>query len=277
MTLNTRPFQTQLSLAPGSHPTPKQQPRGVYVELTTADFVDLPQNVTNIPMPETMHDNGATAMWVAGNLDFNTGFYVKVPLAQLMAQANVDQLQTVYVDNSMNWAGGLALLFDSGFQLNCPPLTQGLYPIINGQAPNVTIVNADRTAWESFQLTAASNAPVVTRLFFMDVMLPYSQWKTRSTFGRGWHDASGATVAVAPATITALGVNPMRQALMISNPPTANEPLYWSYGSPTLGIDSMFSLAPGATFYDKGEPMPHISVRFSAATIGHKFVCKELW
>ena len=83
------------------------------------------------------------------------------------------------------------------------------------------------------------------------------------------------TVTTAGVSQTVFSRNDARAFLMCQNPLNATEPLFVTYddtNASTTGGST--ELAPGGTIFFAALAVPIASVRVTAATAGHRFVCK---
>lgn len=81
---------------------------------------------------------------------------------------------------------------------------------------------------------------------------------------------SGSTSQVASA------VNANRKYLLLENPTTASEPLYFNFTTAaSTSASGSYSLAPGGSFVMETTFITTEAVNVTATTTGHAFVCKE--
>ncbi len=87
-------------------------------------------------------------------------------------------------------------------------------------------------------------------------------------------DGSG-TLTNGGASQTVFAARPTRSLLICQNPITATEPLFLNFGAAASTAGGSIELAPGGSVTLIGAAVPATSVTTTAATTGHRFVCKE--
>jgi hypothetical protein len=87
-------------------------------------------------------------------------------------------------------------------------------------------------------------------------------------------DGSG-TVAQASTSQQVFPLNAGRSYLMCQNPVSATETLFVNYGAPASTAGGSIELAPGASTAFQQQFIPTSAVNVTAATAGHRFVCKQ--
>lgn len=91
-----------------------------------------------------------------------------------------------------------------------------------------------------------------------------------------WTDRSG-TVATGAASQTLAASNAARKRLLIENPPSATENLFFNFTSAaSTTAAGSFVLVPGGSYDSESGPVSTELVAVTAATTGHAFVAKEM-
>jgi hypothetical protein len=86
-------------------------------------------------------------------------------------------------------------------------------------------------------------------------------------------DGSG-TIATGGASQQVFAAAPTRSYLMCQNPTTATEPLFVNIGAAASTAAGSIELGPGGSFDFSHNFIPTGAVNVTAATLGHRFVCK---
>lgn len=278
------------------------QSQCVIVRLVEADFLpytSITPPVSN-PYPGPVFYTQDFTDTANANPTF-LGFSAQLDITQVMSSLNMVDLQSVYIDNSVN--SGIFELINpaTGQQIMCDAFSQGVFPIFN--APNTksnqwVAVVADRTNLGgnvSFGevSTLFTNAPVVPganpgeayiSLFFTDAAMPIGSWGYRSRGCRGYDCSANLTAGgffespqATNGTQTAnLIASAYRRGFLVHNPITAVEPLYVCLVSgnngPAASLGNSFSLAPGQTYQERGNDAFTGTVHVMAATTGHPYI-----
>lgn len=227
-----------------------------------------------------------------------------VDLTQEMTRVNLEDIQSVYVDNSIN--PGLLQLnnYVSGQTIMVPPYSQGVYPVFSvpgTKSSQWDVITADHlyTAQRPAfgEMSTAATAPVVgasglvareaiITLIFTDATMPIGTW-TLKHFMAASLDISGviavggafqALAAVGPGFVSgAATIN--RRGFLIENPITALEPLYVglndTYVADALG--NAIALVPGERYAERGNDAFAGTLNVMAATAAHAFTAKIFW
>jgi hypothetical protein len=197
-------------------------------------------------------------------------------------QIGITDVQSVYIDNSLNASPTTLTLYDVFAQtIVAPPYSQGLYPVF--------------FSGSQLRYLAASAGSVQVRATFLNREMPYDVWNA-NTPASGTILISG-TVSVTPSvgsftdrTLAATGgvsqslaaANPARKALLIRNPATAAseniaapEPIYVNWTGAASVAGTSWELLPG-------ESLPEFlsvsteAVNVFATTAGHIIIAKEM-
>lgn len=278
MSANLTPYQVGIGRA-----RPKHHVQSLKIDLTYTDFINAAQRLI-IPTPDALINIGIYGSWKNGNtLLWTDAAAITYQLQDKMTALNMGAIQSVYVDASNNPLG-LILRFGgvNGYQINVPAFTQGVYPVLAYEKPLVDIVYVDRaTAWTNLLSVDAANNAFIARIQFFDTMLESYSSSVRSSTTGVWNDASGAlsNSGKTPLFSQILYTNPWRRGLIIQNHANQVEPLYFTFALSTdYGtIDQAYELKPGDSYVSNNPVETWQPVMFSAATVGHKYVCKELF
>lgn len=83
------------------------------------------------------------------------------------------------------------------------------------------------------------------------------------------------TVLVAGQSQTVFPINADRNYLFCQNPINATETLFVNYDAPATMTGGSIELQPGGTTTFPGTAVPTTIITVTAATAGHRFICKE--
>lgn len=118
------------------------------------------------------------------NLDFTAGGTVvySVDIGQLIQLKQIDQLNTLYVDNTQNAAQLVIAILSSGQNLTVEPNSQGFYPVLFGNSGAI-----------NFTMTGGA---AVSGVNLINVETPYLVWgASTSISGLNFNGAGDALVA----------------------------------------------------------------------------------
>jgi hypothetical protein len=269
----------------------------IVCRLTVADFADAPFPVYNmIPGPGWWTENIFDTQFV--NPQYK-GYAANIDLTQAMTGWSMSDLQSVFVDNSIN--PGYLQLYNAATQqiIFVPAFSQGVFPVFTTPGSrniNWLVVSCDRInllqnlGWKEQSTVFNTMLPGNTQreaqitLIFTDATMPIGCW-THKDFGCRAFDCSGtisgANVWEGPAALiggtqtNALSASAYRRGFLIHNPITAVEPLGISYHGGIGNIDvEMHTLLPGQSYGERGDDAYSGAVYVRAATVGHAYGAK---
>lgn len=233
------------------------------------------------------------------------GCVAHVDLTQKMTELNLTDIQSVYVDNSIN--PGMLQLFNTSTQqiIVCPPYSQGTYPIFSvpgARSSNWTVVVADRiytAELPSFgEPSAGITAPIMQNsaavprqaflvMTFTDVPVPPATWTLHDRMCRTL-DISGVIAApnvfqtlngaVGTSAFAALSTN-NRRGFLVQNPGDAIEPLFLELHT-ALNVPTAANtiwLMPGDLYRERGDDTFAGLIQVAAATAGHAYTAHLFW
>lgn len=274
------------------------EPVALTVQIAAADFsTDL------CTLPHALWHTGDI---IADAVAYN-GAVMNLDLTQQISGKNVTELQSVFIDNSIN--PGLVILYNiaTGQRLQCSAFSQGSYLIFTQPGTNSmqwVVLTADyihgNPAWGEIStpqtavpLGALGYTPreAFITLIFTNVAAPVGQWGLDQIGYRVWDVSetivTGGTFQSMNAVIGGVNVGifatAYRRGYVIHNPVFATEPLYVDkHQSTTAGIvaptvNNTIGLFPGETLEEKGKDAFFGSIRVMAATTGHVYVAKVYW
>ena len=220
-----------------------------------------------------------------------------------MTQSNLTDIQSVWIDNTVN-PGYIQLLNRStGQVIFCDAFSQGSYPIFSNpgtKSSQWSVTVCDRThefggvsfyeqssLYVNTNIAGQNQVDAAITLMFTDATMPLAQWNYKSRGCRAY-DASGTitaggafqVVGAINATLnTQLLASAYRRGFLIQNPIAATEPLYVTLrgnitNDPASALDNSIQLAAGALYQERGDDAYTGVVNVMAATIGHKFTAK---
>ena len=202
---------------------------------------------------------------------------------------NMDNIRSVFVDNSQNANNFTLSILDTGQLLVCPPYAQAIFPIyfgtldlqfnasLSAATADVTCIftntNEDAMLWSTRSISAGSTAVTVSNPFV-----------TVSPYNSATVDKSGA-ISIGGTAITAANANSSRKRFMIMNGTTAGsqniaaaESLFFSFtGTANLYCGGgTYELPPGAS-WDSGAGSPPLGAfSVNGATAAHRFTASEM-
>ena len=231
------------------------------------------------------------------------GWYAAFDLTQTMTQSNLKDLQSVWIDNSVN-PGYIQLVNGSSGQvIFCDAFSQGVYPIFTApgtQSSSWKIISSDRTlgfgdvsfieqsiAEVSLLMPGFNQVDANITLVFTDATMPLAQWNYKSR-GCQCYDISGTilnaggfqlVMAVAGTVTRQLQSSAYRRGFLIQNPPAATEVLYVALYSNALNepaptAANSIVLSAGQMYQERGDDAYTGAVEVGAATVGHVYVAK---
>ncbi len=275
-------------------------PQSISVKLGALDFVPSPTTSPAVPNSWPGPNFTNSDFYDSANINPTfLGFSALVDLTQTMTSLNLQDLQSVFIDNTVN-CGYIQLVNESTGQIIfCDAFSQGVFPIFTSPGSRNmvwTVVCCDRTNLlgqvSMIEESLATNANIVVganprdafvTLMFTDATMPVGMWTYRSRGCRGY-DCSGTIAAggvfQSPLTTTgtrnvSLNTTGYRRGFLIQNPLTALEPLYLclasSVGTPAYTTAMSVALAPGTLYSERGDDAYTGDVWLTAATAGHAY------
>ena len=191
---------------------------------------------------------------------------VDIELFGRVAEDDLEYIQTMYVDNSLNSAS-LILKFNGLYQtVTVPPFSQGTFPVL-----------VPRT---NPKFSAKSTGGITIDIYLLNVPLPYAVWGASASGGqsgvnRGTFTDDSGTITVGGTSQQVMAANASRKGLMIQNPSTATESLFVNFGAAATTTGNSVELLPGGTFWEDAGMVSTETVNVVAATGGHAFMAKE--
>lgn len=211
-------------------------------------------------------------------IDFSLGTTYQLDLSQIQSQGQIDSVQTLYIDNSVN-TGTITIVMQGPTlqSVTLPPNSQAYLPVLQGNPP---VLN----------FSVASGAPVVN-VQLMNFFLPPVIWGTLATGGSvvdvtlagilinnqvpvitnpnniALVDSSG-TITTGGTAQQVLAANATRKKMIVFNPIAATETLFMMFGAGTAG---QIGLAPGGSYTSDDVSEESNSLWLVAATTGHAF------
>jgi len=230
---------------------------------------------------EVLPLEGSRAIGV--NFDFSLG-----PVAALNTQVSdigMSMVQTMYIDNRNNLSSVSFQIGGSNQFVNCPPQTQGFFPILlmgkaslniigtsaGGVLVPVQLINTyvDPMLWNAFNPTVTGSVTVNGTVVIQPLTAAYTDYS-------GTIAAANVSQQVAPA-------NGVRKRFVIQNPSTAAlqgiaaaESLFVNFTSAASLAGGSEEIQPGGSFDTGTGPVTTEIINIVAATAGHKFTAKGM-
>ena len=174
-------------------------------------------------------------------------------LTNAVSQGVIDQIQSVWIDNSSGSKPFVLLVTGINQSTICPAYSQGWFPILT-------------TYPQQFEF---SGAGADVKLFFNNVPMPVGSWyagaasANNSPMGLLLTDLSTATAAAASTILMVANVN--RQYLFIKAPET--DDLWINLSGGVAGIDALGSFKlPKSYVYESAERLTNSAVTYYCAT-----------
>lgn len=157
----------------------------------------------------------------------------QLDLTNAQALGTIDQIQTVYIDNSGN-ASPISLTLNSGQTITCPANSQGYFPLFSVNPPVIDF---------------ASNGGVNVTVFFGNMPMPVGNWSAISQVSSPVTLTDRSTTSPNPAASTTLMVaNANRSYLLIKAPETADLWVNPFGGTASVGGSGCFKILQGGAY-----------------------------
>jgi hypothetical protein len=224
------------------------------------------------------------------------GYVAEVDLSTEMSRVNLEDLQSVFIDNSVNPGYLMLVNKQTQHQIMIAPFSQGVFPLFTIPGTKTfqwDVVSCDRTNWpfggvswweQSLASLGVGPAGIIARdafltLIFTDATAPIGQWSYTSKGGIWYYCGNNLTLAntwETPALVTGtetkgLNKDAYRRGWKIYNPHTETEPLHIAYHRPGTGNGIMETLYPGESYQEVGDDAYTGTVQVVAATTGHAY------
>jgi len=201
-------------------------------------------------------------------VDFTGSASQTFNLLQEETQGQIQNIQSVFVDNSDN-ANPLTILFAITQQrIVVPAGAQGIWPVICA---------------EQVQFTVSTNAGdgLQVMLILLNVPMPLTQWGPISatvnvTTASGNFTNRSGNIAVGGTAQDAMAANPVRKRFIITNPSTEIESLFIGFGQNATLDNNSLEIMPGGSFDSNFGPVELARISVNAATGGHTYFAQEM-
>ena len=165
------------------------------VSQSTSAFAILPVNLAATPKEGSKALRYEVA-WGTGQRIANDGSQpVTINLLRQYQSGQFTAIQSVWIDNINNYFAVDLIAVETGERVRCPPLTQGMFPLMSAVAPVFTLVN-EITGLSGLMLTFAGR----TQLQLLNTKEPYFLNPAPATFkgGAGFATASASDTTLVP-------------------------------------------------------------------------------
>lgn len=189
-------------------------------------------------------------------------------LFQRAAQRDIEFIQSMYVDNSLN-ANTLIFKFNGLNQVVTVPATaQGVFPII------VPMSNP--------KFSVTTTGPLTIDAYFLNIPLPYASWGqsitippvTVGVITGAMADDSG-TIAVANTSQLAIAANAARKRVIIQAASANVDALFIDFGTAAT-VAKGIKIPPGGSFDTLAGPLSTAAINIIGVAGGEAYTAKEI-